>query len=53
MTSSTMDVAEFQKLLEADWLEDEYKTILKDAIRRSIKLIPVMIDQLEESLKDD
>ena len=48
-----MDLAELQQLLDAEWLEDEYKEILKEVMRRTIKLMPSMIDILENQLKDN
>ena len=53
MTVNSMNFAELQQLLEADWLDDESKEILKKTIVRTIKLLPKMIDILEEQLNEE
>lgn len=47
-----LDISKMAVLLDADWLEDEYKEILKSAIKRSIKLLPLVIGMLEDQLEE-
>lgn len=53
MGNTELDLQQLQKLLEADWLEEEYKNILKDSIKRLIKMMPSMISELEQQFSGE
>lgn len=52
MTENQMDIGQLLQLLEADWLDEEHKKIIKDVVRRTIKLMPDMIEIVEKSIKE-
>lgn len=47
------DFTELAKLIDAPWLADEYKEILKDVIRRGIKIMPKAMDFLEKEFEEE
>ena len=52
MTENNMDLAQLQQLLDADWLEEEYKEILKDTIRLIIKLMPTILGVMKKQFEE-
>lgn len=52
MTENNMDLAQLQQLLDADWLEDEYKKILKNTIREIIKLMPTIVSVMKKQFEE-
>lgn len=53
MAESNLDMAQLNELLNSEWLDEEYKTILKKTIERLIKLMPDMMTKLEEAFKEE
>jgi hypothetical protein len=51
MTNGLPELDKLYALLDADFLEDSDKEIIRDTIRRTIRMFPEMLDIAEATIK--